>query len=87
MSYFDVFRMALGAIFNNAVRSILTALGIVIGVASVIAMVHLGQAATLSVTQQIESMGSNLLIVQSGTRGEDLAELAKAQSRSQGLMR
>jgi putative ABC transport system permease protein len=69
MSYFDVFRMAVGAILTNAVRSILTALGIVIGVASVIAMVHLGQAATLSVTQQIESMGSNLLIVQSGVRG------------------
>ncbi len=69
MSYLDVFRMAINAILTNAVRSILTALGIVIGVASVIAMVHLGQAATLSVTQQIESMGSNLLIVQSGTRG------------------
>ncbi|MEZ4458994.1 MAG: ABC transporter permease [bacterium] len=69
MSYFDIFRMALGAILTNAVRSILTALGIVIGVASVIAMVHLGQAATLSVTQQIESMGSNLLIVYSGVRG------------------
>lgn len=69
MTTFDVLRMALGAILRNKVRSFLTALGIVIGVASVIAMVHLGQAATAAVTERIASMGSNLLIVQSGFGG------------------
>lgn len=66
MNYLDIFRMAIGAILRNKVRSFLTALGIVIGVASVIAMVHLGQAATISVTERIAGMGSNLLILQSG---------------------
>jgi putative ABC transport system permease protein len=62
----DTVSMALSAISRNKTRSVLTALGIVIGVASVIAMVHLGQSATLSVTQEISSMGSNLLVVQPG---------------------
>ncbi|TXD33093.1 FtsX-like permease family protein [Lujinxingia vulgaris] len=62
----DTLTMAFVAIARNKVRSVLTALGIVIGVASVIAMVHLGQAATRSVTESISSMGSNLLIVQTG---------------------
>jgi len=66
MNYLDIFRMAIGAILRNKVRSFLTALGIVIGVASVIAMVHLGQAATISVTERIAGMGSNLLILQTG---------------------
>src|SRR5690554_2010781 len=62
----DTLTMAFVAIARNKVRSVLTALGIGIGVARVIAMVHLGQAATLSVTESISSMGSNLLIVQTG---------------------
>ena len=49
-------------------RSFLTMLGIVIGVAAVITMVTLGNGATQSVTDQISSMGSNLLIVVPGQR-------------------
>jgi putative ABC transport system permease protein len=49
-------------------RSVLTILGIVIGVASVITMVTLGGGATVQVTQQIASLGSNLLIVTPGRR-------------------
>jgi putative ABC transport system permease protein len=63
VSALDLLGMSLRAIARNTVRSMLTALGVVIGVGSVIAMVHLGQAATLNVTQQIANMGSNLLIV------------------------
>lgn len=59
-------RIALGAIRRNLVRSLLTALGIVIGVASVIAMVQLGESASRSVTQQIASLGPNLLTVHPG---------------------
>jgi putative ABC transport system permease protein len=55
--------LALGAIRRNAARSLLTALGVVIGVASVIAMVDLGKSATLQVTSQISAMGPNLLFV------------------------
>jgi putative ABC transport system permease protein len=60
--------LALRSIRRNVLRSFLTTLGIVIGVASVIIMVNLGAGATLQVTQQIESLGSNLLFLRSGQR-------------------
>jgi putative ABC transport system permease protein len=60
--------LALRAIRRNALRSFLTVLGIVIGVAAVIVMVTLGEGATLQVTRQIESLGSNLLMVRTGQR-------------------
>ncbi|MFO0746703.1 MAG: ABC transporter permease [Myxococcota bacterium] len=60
--------MALREIRRNAMRSFLTALGIVIGVAAVIAMVHLGAAATRSVTDQIASLGQNLMFVSPGNQ-------------------
>ena len=60
--------LALRAIRRNLLRSFLTVLGIVIGVAAVITMVTLGNGATKSVSDQISSMGSNLLIVVPGQR-------------------
>jgi putative ABC transport system permease protein len=60
--------LALRAIRRNVMRSVLTTLGIVIGVASVIIMVTIGQGATAQVGQQIASMGSNLLMVSPGKR-------------------
>ena len=58
--------MALREVRRNAMRSLLTTLGIVIGVASVIAMVTLGRGATAKITADIASMGTNLLIVMPG---------------------
>jgi putative ABC transport system permease protein len=63
-----VLKMALRALARNKARSALTMLGIIIGVASVIAMVSLGQGATKQVQDQISSMGTNLLIVQAGSQ-------------------
>jgi putative ABC transport system permease protein len=60
--------LALRAIRRNLLRSFLTILGIVIGVAAVITMVTLGNGATKSVSDQISSMGSNLLMVIPGQR-------------------
>lgn len=60
--------LALRAIRRNLMRSFLTVLGIVIGVAAVITMVTLGNGATQSVSNQISSMGSNLLMVMPGQR-------------------
>lgn len=60
--------LALKEIKHNSLRSFLTILGIVIGVASVIIMITVGNGATLQVTQQIESLGSNLLIISPGQR-------------------
>ncbi len=59
--------MALREIRRNKMRSALTTLGIVIGVGSVIAMVTLGRAATAKITNEIASMGTNLLIVSPGS--------------------
>jgi putative ABC transport system permease protein len=58
--------LALRAIRRNLMRSFLTVLGIVIGVASVITMVTLGNGATRMVSDQISSLGSNLLILRPG---------------------
>ncbi|PHQ16374.1 ABC transporter permease [Marinobacter profundi] len=67
MRALDTMGMSVQAIARNKLRSFLTTLGIIIGVASVVAMVHLGQSATRSVTEQIASIGSNLLFVMPGT--------------------
>jgi putative ABC transport system permease protein len=58
--------MAIREIRRNTMRSILTTLGIVIGVGSVIAMVTLGRGATAKITADIANMGTNLLIVSPG---------------------
>jgi len=58
--------LALRAIRRNLMRSTLTTLGIVIGVAAVIVMVTIGAGATAQVTAQIQSLGSNLLLVHVG---------------------
>jgi len=60
--------LALREIRRNVMRSSLTMLGIVIGVASVIIMVNLGSGATLQVSQQISSLGSNMLMIRTGQR-------------------
>ncbi|QEL26021.1 FtsX-like permease family protein [Bosea sp. F3-2] len=66
MSLTEALRSALSAIGANALRSALTMLGIIIGVAAVIAMVAIGSGARERVTGQIKSLGANLAIIQSG---------------------
>jgi putative ABC transport system permease protein len=60
-------RIALRALRVNRMRSALTMLGIIIGVAAVIAMVGVGAGATARIQQQIQSIGSNLIIVMPGS--------------------
>ncbi len=60
--------LALRAIRRNLMRSFLTVLGVVIGVAAVVTMVTLGNGATRMVSDQISSLGSNLLILRPGQR-------------------
>ena len=60
------FILAFRSIYRHAMRSFLTALGIIIGVAAVVTMVTLGQATTLAVQKQIASLGSNILMVRPG---------------------
>jgi len=61
-------QISLNALNRNKMRSFLTALGIIIGVGAVIAMVSIGQGAKKAVENRFESMGTNLLFVQSGSR-------------------
>ena len=67
----ETVRLAVQAIFRNALRSFLTVLGIVIGVGAVIAMVTVGQGSTEQVTADVEKLGSNLLMI---LPGEDAME-------------
>ncbi len=62
--------MALRALRANLFRTILTLLGIVIGVGSVVAMLAIGEGAKQAVVQQIGSMGTNLLLVRPGAPGQ-----------------
>ncbi len=67
MSYIEAVRSALDALRANVLRSLLTMLGIIIGVASVVAMVAVGTGARERVMEQIRSLGSNLIIIVSGS--------------------
>jgi putative ABC transport system permease protein len=67
MDFLAILKIALRALTRNKMRSSLTMLGIIIGVAALIAMVGVGQGAQEQVQQQIAAMGSNLLYVASGT--------------------
>ena len=68
-----IYRLLLEALENlnaNKMRSMLTVLGIVIGVAAVIAMLSIGRGAQASITSQIESIGTNLIYVTPGSTSE-----------------
>lgn len=67
MSFFDSFEVAWSALRANLLRSILTTLGIIIGVASVIVLVAVGAGARQDVETRIASLGTNMLVVYSGS--------------------
>lgn len=64
----NAFHLAIRQILRNPLRSLLTVLGVVIGVASVITMVTVGNGVTQSVREQIESFGNNQLMLRPGLR-------------------
>ena len=64
----ETIKLAVRAIWRNALRSFLTVLGVVIGVAAVIAMVTVGQGSSAQVTRDVESLGTNLLMIRPGQR-------------------
>jgi len=68
MKHLTILKVALRALARNKLRSALTLLGMVFGVGAVIAMVSLGQGAQKMVQDQIQSVGTNLLFVQPGSR-------------------
>jgi len=66
MNVLQTFRVALWALWANRLRSFLTALGVIIGVAAVIAVVAIGEGAKANVEESFAAMGTNLLVVMSG---------------------
>ncbi len=76
MKFGDVFKEALIAVSANKVRSGLTILGIVIGIASVIALTGVGQGSQESITSSIEAAGANLLTVTPGAQQSGMVRSA-----------
>lgn len=66
MNYTNLLKIALRAIAANKMRSFLTALGIIIGVASVITMLAIGQGSKKSIQANIAEMGSNMIMIHPG---------------------
>jgi putative ABC transport system permease protein len=76
----EIIGVAMAAIRANALRSFLTTLGIIIGVAAVISMVSLGEGASRQIQAQIEGMGTNVLSIQPA-RGRMAGGIASGQAR------
>ena len=66
MNFTNLFKIAVRALANNKLRGFLTMLGIIIGVASVITMLAIGQGSKRSIQREISEMGSNMIMIQPG---------------------
>ena len=66
MNITNLFKIAFRALINNKMRAFLTMLGIIIGVASVITMIAIGQGSKKSISDQISEMGSNIIMIHPG---------------------
>jgi putative ABC transport system permease protein len=66
MNFTNLTKIAFRALINNKMRAFLTMLGIIIGVASVITMIAIGQGSKVSIQQQISEMGSNMIMIHPG---------------------
>lgn len=67
MDTFELIKLAIEALKANLVRTVLTMLGVIIGIASVIIIMSLGEGATASIVNQISSFGANILTVYAGS--------------------
>jgi putative ABC transport system permease protein len=70
MSFFSAIRVALAALLVNKGRSVLTSLGIVIGISAVIAMVSAGTSARYKLDERLDSVGKDLVLVRPGNRSQ-----------------
>jgi putative ABC transport system permease protein len=76
MSFPDILGVALRALRGNAMRSLLTALGIIVGVAAVVCMIAVGEGARSEVTEKLRKLGTNLLFISPGSGQDGGARLA-----------
>ncbi len=82
MLFSENFKIAIRALRANKMRSVLTMLGIVIGVATVVALLSIGKGATASITSSIQSNGSNLLTLSPGKQQSGPAAMGQSQQAS-----
>jgi putative ABC transport system permease protein len=82
MLFSENIKIALRALRANKMRSVLTILGIVIGVATVVALLSIGNGATASITESIQSGGSNLLSISPGRQQTSISGIGQSQQAS-----
>jgi putative ABC transport system permease protein len=82
MNYSNLTKIAWGALMRNKFRAFLTMLGIIIGVASVIAMLAIGQGSKKSIQGQMSSMGSNLVFVMPGSQQKGGAMMGNSNAQT-----
>lgn len=82
MLFSENFKIAIRALRANKMRSVLTMLGIVIGVATVVALLSIGNGATASITDSIQSGGSNLLTISPGRQQTGMPGMGQSQIAS-----
>lgn len=82
MNVLNLVKIAIKALLRNKSRAFLTMLGIIIGIASVIAMVSLGQSSTLSVRDQLSGMGSNMIMIMPGRQMRGGINMGNSSSKS-----
>ncbi len=83
MNLIESIKEAVGSIAANKTRAFLTVLGIMIGVGAVIAMLAIGQGAQSSITGQIESVGTNMMIIMRGNTAAEVKTLGRLPSAMQ----
>jgi len=82
MNYTNLTKIAKNALMRNKFRAFLTMLGIIIGVASVIAMLAIGQGSKKSIQDQMSSMGSNLVFIMPGSQQRGGVMMGNSSSQS-----
>jgi putative ABC transport system permease protein len=82
MNYSNLLKIALNALRRNKMRAFLTMLGIVIGVASVIAMLAIGQGSKKSIQDQVSNMGSNMILIFPGSQQRGGVQMGFSSSKS-----
>ena len=82
MNIGNLIKIAINSLFRNKMRTALTMLGIVIGIASVIAMVSIGQASTQSVKSELSTMGSNMTMIMPARQQRGGVDMGMSASKS-----
>lgn len=83
MNFFQTVKLAIKNIKSNKLRSILTMIGIIIGISSVIVLVGMGSGSTKSITSQVQSLGTNLIVANTFSNGtkqltlDDMSDIQK----------